>query len=89
MLFGLTYSATCQIYWVIRDSPVLSPDRDILCFTQKRLIELSKICSVKCNEMQLEIHFIFFGGVSRLIFSIRMIYGWLGWADKIKYPGSV
>ena len=62
MQFGLTYSATCQIYWVIWDSPVLSPDRDILCFAQKRLIELSKICSVKCNEVQLEIHFIFFGG---------------------------
>lgn len=75
MQFGLTYSATCQIYWVIWDSPVLSPDRDILCFAQKRLIELSKICSVKWNEVQLEIYFIFFWGVSRLIFSIRMIYG--------------
>ena len=32
---GLTYSATCQIYWVIWDFPVLSPDRDILCFAQK------------------------------------------------------
>ena len=54
MHLGLTYSATCQIYWVIWDFPVLSPDRDILCFAQKKLIELSKICSVKRNEVQLD-----------------------------------
>jgi hypothetical protein len=41
MHLGLTYSATCQIYWVTWDSPILSPDRDILSFAQERLIELS------------------------------------------------
>lgn len=65
MHLGLTYSATCQIYWVIWDFPVLSPDRDILSFTPKRLIESSKIWSVKCNEVQLDR---FFGEVSRLLF---------------------
>jgi hypothetical protein len=34
---GLTYSATCQIYWVIWDLPVLFPDRDILCFAEEIL----------------------------------------------------
>lgn len=72
MHLGLTYSATCQIYWVTWDSPILSPDRDILSFAQERLIDLSKIWSVKCNH----IYFVFFlGGVSRLILSIRIIYG--------------
>lgn len=32
---GLTYSATCQIYWAIWDFPIFSLDRDILCFAQK------------------------------------------------------
>jgi hypothetical protein len=41
MQFGLTYSATCQTYWVIWDLPVLSPDGDILCFAQEILIESS------------------------------------------------
>ncbi|RWR97901.1 clp protease proteolytic subunit chloroplast [Cinnamomum micranthum f. kanehirae] len=45
MQFGLTYSVTCQTYWVIWDFPVLSPDRDILCFAQERLIEPSIIRS--------------------------------------------
>ena len=49
MQFGLTYSATCQTYWLIWDLPVLSPDGDILCFAQERLIELSKNRSVKYN----------------------------------------
>lgn len=39
---GLTYSATCQIYLVIRYFPVLLPDRDIPSFAQERLIESSK-----------------------------------------------
>lgn len=34
---GLTYSATCQIYWVIWDLPLLFPDRDILCFAEEIL----------------------------------------------------
>jgi hypothetical protein len=71
MHLGLTYSATCQIYWVTWDSPILSPDRDILSFAQERLIESSKIWSVKCNY----IYFVFLEGVSRLILSIRIIYG--------------
>ena len=72
MHLGLTYSATCQIYWVTWDSPILSPDRDILSFAQERLIDLSKIWSVKCNY----IDFVFWGReVSRLILSIRIIYG--------------
>lgn len=86
MHLGLTYSATCQIYWVIWDFPVLSPDRDILCFAQKKLIELSKICSVKRNEVQLDP---FCEEVSRLILAIKIIYGRLGWTNKMKYPGSV
>lgn len=82
MHIGLTYSATCQIYWVIWDFPVLSPDRDILCFAQERLIESSKIWSVKCNQTH------FLRGF-RLLLPIRIIYGWLGWTNKMKYPGSV
>ena len=82
----LTYSATCQIYWVIWYSPVLFPDRDILPFAQERLIELSKIWSVKCNEVHLNI---FFRGVYKLILAIQIIYGWLGSTNKMKYPGSV
>ena len=38
---GLTYSAACQICWVIWYFPVLSLDRDILYFAQERLIESS------------------------------------------------
>ena len=49
---GLTYSATCQIYWVIWYFPVLFPDRDILLFAQQRLIELSKIWSVKLSTIK-------------------------------------
>lgn len=30
-----------------------------------------------------------FGRGSRLLLSIRIIYGWLGWTNKMKYPGSV
>lgn len=78
MHLGLTYSATCQIYWAVWDFPVLSPDRDILCFAQERLIESSKSWSVK-----------FICGGFRLILSIRIIYGWLDWTNKMKYPGSV
>ncbi len=74
---GLTYSATCQIYWVIRYFPVLFPDRDILSFAQERLIELSKIWSVKCNEVKLN-SFLNLKRVYRLILSIRIIYGCLG-----------
>ncbi|KAF7800479.1 clp protease proteolytic subunit chloroplast [Senna tora] len=37
MQLGLTYSATCQIYWGIWDFPVLFPDRDILSFTPKKI----------------------------------------------------
>lgn len=58
MHLGLTYSATCQIYWVTWDFPILSPDRDILSFAQERLIDLSKIWSVKCNY----IYFVFLEG---------------------------
>ncbi|RWR97764.1 clp protease proteolytic subunit chloroplast [Cinnamomum micranthum f. kanehirae] len=54
MQFGLTYSVTCQTYWVIWDFPVLSPDRDILCFAQERLIEPSIIRSAK-KEVDSEI----------------------------------
>ena len=78
---GLTYSATCQICWVIRDFPVLFPDRDILCFAQERLIESSKIWSVKCNQIH-------FGGIQITII-IRIIYGQLSGTKKLKYPGSV
>ena len=46
---GLTYSAACQICWVIWYFPVLSLDRDILYFAQERLIESSTIWSAKCN----------------------------------------
>jgi len=81
---GLTYSATCQIYWVTWNFPILSPDRDIPSFAQKRLIELSKFWSVKYNL----ILFLFCRGI-RLILSIRIIYGWLDWTKKMKYPGSV
>ena len=35
-------SATCQIYCVIQDLPVLSPERDIFCFAQERETESSK-----------------------------------------------
>lgn len=35
MQLGLTYSATCEIYWVTWDFPVLSPDRDIPGFDQE------------------------------------------------------
>ena len=86
MHLGLTYSATCQIYWVIWDFPILSPDRDSLGFAPKKLIELSKICSVKCNEVQLDP---FCAEVSRLILAIKKIYGRLGWTNKMRYPGSV
>ena len=68
---GLTYSATCQIYWVIWYFPVLFPDQDILSFAQQRLIELSKIWSVKYNEVEFNL---FFRGVDRLILAIRIIY---------------
>ena len=34
---GLTYSVTCQTYWVIWDLPALFPDRDILCFAEEIL----------------------------------------------------
>lgn len=64
MHLGLTYSATCQIYWVIWYFPILSLDGDILCFAPKNKIELSKICSVKRNEVQIDP---FCEEVSRLI----------------------
>jgi len=52
MPLGLTYSATCQIYWVIWDFPVLSPDRDILCFAQKRFGIIKKLeREVKSSEI--------------------------------------
>lgn len=77
---GLTYSATCQIYLVIWYFPVLLPDRDILSFAQERLIESSKIWSVKYNEVQFNL---FFRGVYRLIFLIIIIYNlWLAWLDQ-------
>jgi hypothetical protein len=69
MHLGLTYSATCQIYWVIRDFPVISPDRDILSFTPKKtLVESSKIWCVKWNEVQLDRFLGFWEGVYRLLF---------------------
>ena len=34
---GLTYSVTCQKYWVIWDLPVLFPDQDIRCFAEEIL----------------------------------------------------
>lgn len=37
--------------------------------------------------MELDL-FLVFGGF-KLILSINKIYGWLGWTNKIKYPGSV
>lgn len=64
MHLGLTYSATCQIYWVIWDFPILSLDGDILRFASKKKIELSKICSVKRDEVQIDP---FCEEVSRLI----------------------
>lgn len=67
----------------IRYFPVLFPDRDIPSFARERLIQLSKIWSVKCNQ----IHFL--GRVYGLILSIRIIYGWLGQTNQMKYPGSV
>lgn len=62
-------------------SPFSIPDRDILSFAQERSIELSKIWSVKCNEVHLNL---FFRGVYRLILAIRIIYGWLGSTNKMK-----
>lgn len=37
--------------------------------------------------MQLDPFFVL--GGFRLILSIRKIYGWLDWTNKMKYPGSV
>ena len=93
MHLGLTYSATCQIYWVVWDFPVLSPDGDIiLSFTppqKKGLIKPSKIVSVKCNEVQLDRFG--WGKVRYLNYysKFQIIYGWLGCNNKMKHPGSV
>ena len=62
----------------IRYFPVLFPDRDIPSFARERLIQLSKIWSVKCNQVR------FLGRVYGLIFSIRIIYGWLGQTNQMK-----
>ena len=48
---GLTYSVACPIYWVMWYFPVISPDRDIPSFPPNRLIESSKIGSVKLNSI--------------------------------------
>jgi len=86
MQFGLTYSATCQTYWVIWEFPVLSSDRDTLCFAQKRLLDLKTINNLE-REVQLDPFLR--GSRSILLLSIIKIYGWLGWTNKMKYPGSV
>jgi hypothetical protein len=82
MQFGLTYSATCQTYWVIWDFPVLSPDRDTLCFAQKRLFEPSN----QYNNLEREIQ-LHFKGIKiniNIILSISKIYGWLGVEGSIQ-----
>ena len=56
----------------------------------KKWIESSKTWSVKCNEVQLDRFFGFLGrGYPDYYFKFRIIYGWLDWTNKIKYPGSV
>lgn len=44
---------------------------------------------IKNLEREVQLDLFFFGRVYRLILSIRIIYGWLGQANKMKYPGSV
>ena len=79
MQFGLTYSATCQTYWVIWNFPVLSPGRDTLCFAQKNCL------NHQFNNLEREIQLDPRGSRSILILLIIQIYGWLGWTNPIKW----
>lgn len=63
MHLGLTYSVTCQIYLVIWDLPRSPPRwRYTSLSSPKKLIESSKIWSVKSNEVQLDRFFGWGGG---------------------------